>query len=231
MALPPQERYQYKPFVGSSHSWAFSQLKRHVSKGPVLDVGPGSGVFGQVLKAQNIGPLHAVEIDPEARAHAATIYDQVSDSIDTFAGNTYQAILLLDVLEHMANPLPFYNRCVEMLAPGGVVLVSVPNIAHWSVRFMLLMGRFEPAQRGILDGTHLKHFSRRGFRKLLDQRTELGKTITLGASIEPAEFVLPKWVWDNAAFRALSAGRTLFARALPGLMAFQHLGAFQKNPS
>jgi hypothetical protein len=91
------------------------------------------------------------------------------------------------------------------------------------VRFPLFfLGSFEYRSLGIMDGTHLQFFSRKGFLKLCRALPDC-KVIEASASIEPFELALPTWLSDNAIYRALLPIRHALARALPGLMAYQHL--------
>ncbi|MGO9233053.1 MAG: class I SAM-dependent methyltransferase [Methylocella sp.] len=70
-------------------------------------------------------------------------------------------LLFLDVLEHLPNPEKLLSRLTAELAPGGTVIVSLPNIAHLSVSIPLLFwGRFNYVDAGILDRTHLRFFVR-----------------------------------------------------------------------
>ncbi|MCI0351146.1 MAG: class I SAM-dependent methyltransferase, partial [Acidobacteriales bacterium] len=70
-------------------------------------------------------------------------------------------LLFLDVLEHLPNPEKLLRHLTAKLAPGGTVIVSLPNIAHLSVSIPLLVwGRFNYADAGILDRTHLRFFVR-----------------------------------------------------------------------
>jgi len=69
-------------------------------------------------------------------------------------------VLLADVLEHVAAPHGLLVKSREALRPGGSVIVSVPNIAHWSIRANLLRGHFDYQESGIMDATHLRWFTR-----------------------------------------------------------------------
>ncbi|HTL70394.1 MAG TPA: methionine biosynthesis protein MetW, partial [Candidatus Eisenbacteria bacterium] len=57
----------------------------------------------------------------------------------------------------------------DYLKPGGRIIVSIPNVAHWSVRLHLLTGRFDYGDKGILDKTHVRFFTLRTARNLLRQ--------------------------------------------------------------
>jgi 2-polyprenyl-3-methyl-5-hydroxy-6-metoxy-1,4-benzoquinol methylase len=78
-------------------------------------------------------------------------------------------LLFLDVLEHLPNPERLLRRLTAKLAPGGKVIVSLPNIAHLSVSIPLLIwGRFDYADAGILDRTHLRFFVRESALALMN---------------------------------------------------------------
>src|SRR5205823_320673 len=76
----------------------------------------------------------------------------------------------------------------ELLSPGGYIIVSVPNVANWRVRFGLFLGRFEYADYGILDRTHLRFFTRRTAYQLL---ADAGYRVTRA---EVAGYSLPHWL-------------------------------------
>ena len=231
----PLEKYVFKPLPGSSHRWAISLLENEVAGKRLLDIGAGGGGMGEALSAATLGSrgaseLTAVEIDNDARDAIAPIYNKgVHPSSTSLPDASYDVILLLDVLEHMAEPFTYMKEVERLLAPGGVAVISVPNVAHWSVRLSLFfLGRFEYASRGILDRTHLQFFTQKRFRSLLSTPSSC-RIETIAASIEPIELVLPSLITDNSAFRALSSIRVAVAQALPGLMAYQHLGIIRKS--
>jgi len=130
----------------------------------------------------------------------------------------------------MAEPEKFLQSAVNYLKPGGFILVSVPNIAHWSVRFQLLFGFFEYTNRGLLDRTHLQFFNLRRVRRL-GQNIPTVKAIEYNSSIEPLELLFPETITASSLFQLISRARLTVARALPGLCAFQHLCYLQKNAS
>ena len=72
---------------------------------------------------------------------------------------TFDYIILSDVIEHLRNPWQAMKNLAAFLKPGGAVVVSVPNVMHCSVFRMMLQGRWTYADAGILDRTHLRFFT------------------------------------------------------------------------
>ena len=227
MPLPPQERYVFKPSVGSSHAWALQHLSRVPADAAVLDVGPGSCAMGSYLKERGCRKLFAVEPDPSARAHAAGIYAEAREKLEEISQPSFDMVLLLDVLEHMADPGVFLRQVTARMNPEAAVLISVPNVAHWSVRLSLLCGRFEYSERGILDRTHLQFFTRRRLNRFLGDLPELS-VVERRASIAPYELLLPGAIGRSALFLAASRVRLAAAGLLPGPLAYQHLVAARR---
>jgi SAM-dependent methyltransferase len=79
----------------------------------------------------------------------------------------FDSVLLMDVLEHLPDPAPVLAEARRLLRPGGRLFVSVPNVANLTVRLALLFGRFEYGDRGIMDRTHLRFFTRKSALRML----------------------------------------------------------------
>jgi hypothetical protein len=104
------------------------------------------------------------------------------------------------------------------LAPGGEVIVSVPNVAHLWMRLSLAAGRFDYAERGILDRTHLRFFTQRSLRALLAGAGL--RVVRATATPVPLYQVVPERLHGQtlAAVHGVSAA---VARALPRLLGYQ----------
>ena len=132
----------------------------------VLDVGCNTGYVGRAAKEKLRVVFDGIEGDADAAARARETYREVL-SVDLSSpppwpgvGGPYDVVLALDVLEHLPEPVAALRGLAGLLAPAGRVVVSVPNVAHWSVRLGLLLGRFDYVETGILDRTHLRFFTR-----------------------------------------------------------------------
>jgi len=140
----------------------------------VLDVGCGAGQLGQALKEQVNREVMGIELDQEAAHIAATVLDQVICApVESVAleelGPPYDCIIFGDILEHLVDPWATLRRFATLLTPDGRIVASLPNVAHWSVVAGLLRGRWEYQDRGLLDRTHLRFFTRRSVTALFAQ--------------------------------------------------------------
>jgi SAM-dependent methyltransferase len=79
----------------------------------------------------------------------------------------YNTVLVGDTLEHLNDPKRMLRMIHEALPPGGLLLLSVPNVANLYVRLNLLFGNFPYADRGILDFTHRYFFTARSLRAMV----------------------------------------------------------------
>ena len=148
----------------NSHTMIHDIIVESVRGGDVriLEVGCAGGYFGEALKKRGF-EVWGVELSHQQAAEAARRIDHVYEgSIEAFLesdaakGAFFDFIIFGDVLEHLSNPVEVLRACADILAPGGMLLASIPNVAHLAVRLMLLEGRWEYASYGIMDDTHVR---------------------------------------------------------------------------
>jgi methionine biosynthesis protein MetW len=138
----------------------------------VLDVGCGSGVHGAELKRVHGHRVTGVDLSEKSIAKAKTrleeayVADVTRPELYPFFGSRrFDVIVFSDILEHLYDPASVLTSHYQLLAPGGHVLISLPNIAIWNVRLSVLAGRFEYQDTGTLDRTHIRFFTRSSFRR------------------------------------------------------------------
>ena len=133
----------------------------------ILDAGCGGGRNGELAKRAGAREVVGVELDAAAAARARERLDLVlQGDLATFdpavlGDEPFDAVLAVDVLEHMADPDAVLGRLVALVAPGGVVVASIPNVAHVWVIANLVMRRWPRNDSGIFDRTHLRFFAPR----------------------------------------------------------------------
>lgn len=141
-----------------------------------LDIGCASGRLGrQLLDAGLSGRCDGVEPNAQAAAQAAGQLHRVwnvpfESSLEQVRWPDYHLVIMADVLEHLLDPWQVLAELHQRMRSGAQLLLSVPNVRHKSVVLPLLFqGRFDYADAGILDRTHLHFFTRASVRDALSQ--------------------------------------------------------------
>jgi 2-polyprenyl-3-methyl-5-hydroxy-6-metoxy-1,4-benzoquinol methylase len=165
-------QYPIKHSLGSSHHLA-QQLVG--TRQEILEIGCGAGLLSRELQ-KNGNRVTGIDSAPEPQSSEtfeqyihADLDEDLRPALQELNGKRFGRVLLLDILEHLRNPERLLRQVREALTPQGQLIVSVPNVANLSVRMLLLFGRFEYKSRGILDGTHLRFFTRKTARRMLEQ--------------------------------------------------------------
>lgn len=221
--IPPdtsEARYEFKPFKYSSHYWILKIVERDREPVSILDVGTASGYLGKVWK--NSGHhVTGIEFDPAAAEKAKENYHSFTIAdIETFDFPYYQEfdyIVFADVLEHLREPAAVLRRCIPALKESGKIIISLPNVANWVIRLGLLFGRFDYADRGILDRTHLRFFTLRSAAELMSEAS--CEVLDVIPTPLPVQLVFP--FTENKFFRPLHEIHYALTRSWTKLFAYQ----------
>jgi 2-polyprenyl-3-methyl-5-hydroxy-6-metoxy-1,4-benzoquinol methylase len=219
--------YPVKESRYSSHDY----LRRWVgTKQQVLDVGCGEGFQAEQVAAlgNEVTGLDLVEhparIDRMRQYVRANLAEGLSQAIPAFDGRRFDKILLMDVIEHLPDPKRILEECRPLLSHNGQIILSLPNVANVTVRLSLLLGRFEYADRGLLDRTHLRFFTRKSARRLVAQS---GYEIVREAmTVMPVELTLglsPR----NPLMRGINLLLAAVTKLMPGLFGYQTIFALR----
>jgi SAM-dependent methyltransferase len=141
----------------------------------IVEIGCGEGFTLDHLKATGRCQWTCgIELFPDAARLARQRVDEV------YQGNVEQmhlpidpasvdAILCLDVLEHLIDPWSVIRKLHPLLKPGGILIASIPNVRHLRIVLPLLVkGRWEYTPSGLLDKTHLRFFTKRSAIALME---------------------------------------------------------------
>lgn len=192
-------------------------------RGRVLDLGCASGGLLALLRPR-AGHLAGLELSASAARAAAQVADVVvhgalEDPDLPFEAGSFDLVVLADVLEHLADPVAALRRAVAWTRPGGAVLLSVPNVAHWRARLTLARGRWPAEHSGTFDASHLRWFTHESVAMLL---VEAGLVEAQLDAIVPAlrnHLRLP----GRLERRAEPAWQAL-GRRMPALLGYQVIG-------
>lgn len=218
----PRQRYPWKEIPGSSHHVLLERIAACGEGLSVLDVGFGAGHLARRIRPR-CRYLAGIELDPAAAEEGAAFFDDplVDDVVRGLAGpwrEPFDVVVAGDVLEHLPEPERALALVRPLLKPDGFLLVSLPNVANVTVRLGLLFGRFPSADRGILDRTHLRFFTRRTGRELLHSHGF--RVVRETPTAMPVELALPLLGRSPLAPAVRSCAR-LLSSAWPGMFGYQ----------
>lgn len=214
------EKYVWKEIPGSSHDVLRRCIRRLPPGRRLLDLGAAGGHLGRAVR-DRCAYVAGVEPDPGVPEASREGYDDWRRTDALNAGDwaePFDVVVCADVLEHLPDPERLLARIAGWLSSGGTLLASLPNVANLQVRGGLLFGRFEYAERGILDRTHLRFYTRRSARRLLEGAGF--RVVAEEATAMPYELAFPAlargpWRRPVRAFAGASA------RLLPTLFGYQ----------
>jgi methionine biosynthesis protein MetW len=189
----------------------------------VLDVGCGTGSVAVIANRDRNNTVIGIEPDSQradvARSRGLTVYTGFLDDAFLAAHEPFDVVMASDVLEHTASPAELLKLMTMAIKPDGIVLVSVPNIAHWSVRLNLLRGRFDHEPVGIMDATHLRWFTARTISSLFEQSGLQVIEMRQTAGVTLPVYGRGVWRWKRGKWRAIRG----LTRAFPLLFGVQHV--------
>lgn len=138
----------------------------------ILEFGCGEAPLGAALKARQKCRVAGIELDPRSAAIARKRIDAVYQGdvreIVSILDESYDWIVGGDIVEHLDEPWSFLAELRRISAPGGHLLLSLPNLANASVVGELLRGRFDYVYMGLTCAGHLRFFTRRSIEEMLE---------------------------------------------------------------
>jgi 2-polyprenyl-3-methyl-5-hydroxy-6-metoxy-1,4-benzoquinol methylase len=182
----------------------------------VLDVGCASGYLAEQYAARGCR-VFGIESDAANAERArrfceSVVVGDIENANDRAElPGPFDFVVFGDVLEHLRDPWTVLAATRTLLADDARVIVSIPNIAHWSARREILLGRFPYAESGLFDRTHLRFFTRASARALAQ---------TTGYDVEREQFTRWRLPFQRK-FKSLKRWEASLARRWPALFAFQ----------
>jgi O-antigen biosynthesis protein len=176
-------KYNYEVDLSVDNS--ASQIINLISNASrVLEFGCASGYMTKILKEVKSCVIDCVEINEQDAEIAKAYCDKmlVGDleliDFNILDGwGKYDYIIFADVLEHLKNPEKVLEKCKMLLKENGEILSSIPNVAHASIVFNLLDGKFQYQRIGLLDNTHLKLFTKKTILELFEESGYMARVV------------------------------------------------------
>jgi 2-polyprenyl-3-methyl-5-hydroxy-6-metoxy-1,4-benzoquinol methylase len=149
--------------------------------GSLLELGCGEGALGVLVKERQRCRVIGIELDRDAAAVARRRLD------DVYTGDVRHLLEILDerfecvvgseIVEHVDDPWTLLSAIRRVTAPGGHLVLSIPNLANASIILDLIRGRFDYAYIGLTCAGHLRFFTRKSIAEMLEISGWITETI------------------------------------------------------
>jgi 2-polyprenyl-3-methyl-5-hydroxy-6-metoxy-1,4-benzoquinol methylase len=139
-----REYYGGRPVHGlpGTHEQASTLLKRHLPPpARVLDLGGGTGAFASRLRDEGY-EVTLADLDPPEDLGVRTVRLDLNDtsSHGVLEGGAYDAVVCIEVIEHLENPIQLLRSAMRFTRDGGLLLVTTPNVVDLDSRVRFLLG-------------------------------------------------------------------------------------------
>ena len=187
----------------------------------VLDCGCGAGDNARLLGMRG-ATVTAITASPAEEQEASKYCEKVlladlNQGIPAEARSEFDVVMFSHVLEHLLDPAKALRDAARVLKKGGVLAVALPNVLTWRIRLQFLLGRFEYANGGIMDDTHVRFYTFDSGRRLL-------QTNGFDVVLARAEGSFPLWIGRKILPAQVRQAVDRWAsKCFPGLFGFQLL--------
>ena len=148
-------------------------VRRHVSR--AFELGCGTGAFASHLAVRGIdvtgvdpsksGVTIANNAHPGLRIEVGSSHEDLRSRFGTFP-----AVISLEVVEHVYYPRRFARCIADLLEPRGVALITTPYHGYWKNLLMAITGRMDAHFTALWDDGHIKFWSRKSLKILLEEQ-------------------------------------------------------------
>lgn len=165
-------KYQYE--ISNDPRTSHGRILAHIPRGAtVLECGCATGYMTRYLGQEMGCRVSIIEYEQEAYEIAkqyavdGLCCDLMGQEwLSHFTGQQFDVILFVDVLEHLSAPEKVLASAATLLKDDGLILVSIPNVAHNDIILKLLHNRWDYTRTGLLDDTHIHFWGAENLKEL-----------------------------------------------------------------
>lgn len=133
----------------------------------ILELGCATGFMSQYFKKKLHCQVVGVDVNPLVKPTICGDLATKSTQAKIIKAGSFDVVFASAILEHLVQPEVLLQFIKQVLKPKGMLIATVPNVAHWRQRLNILQGRWQYEDYGLLDRTHLRFFNYFTFQKLI----------------------------------------------------------------
>ncbi|MEG9328822.1 class I SAM-dependent methyltransferase [Salinimicrobium catena] len=166
----------------------------------IIDVGCGNGSFASGIRKESGAEVWGVEYTKEGAQEAEKVLDKVfsgscEENLKSLPDHYFDVAFFNDVLEHMPDPAKLLSEFKLKMAPGGIVISSIPNIRYHNALLPILFKKdFRYKSSGVMDYTHLRFFTSKSITRLFEEQgyeVIVHEGINRSKSLKPVLYNIP----------------------------------------
>lgn len=157
----------------------------------VIDIGCGNGAFSAALAAHGFdvtgldSSASGIKIATEAYPELAFKKHDINEPLPRELHSQFDAVVSVEVIEHLFRPRELLKRASEALHPSGMVALTTPYHGYLKNLAIALLGGFDHHVHPLRDYGHIKFFSRKTIRNLIEETGFAVDQITSVGRIRP----------------------------------------------
>jgi 2-polyprenyl-6-hydroxyphenyl methylase/3-demethylubiquinone-9 3-methyltransferase len=176
ISLAADEFVWSNPELSGAHSYLSAptiRILKSFRARKVLDLGCGNGAFAALLAANNFlvsgcdGSGSGIRLARTAFPNIAFFQHDLSKALPPWHAGLYDAVVSLEVIEHLFFPRLLPARAFQELRPGGLFIVTTPFHGYWKNLALAITNKFDEHWHPLRDFGHIKFFSKRTLLSLL----------------------------------------------------------------
>jgi len=170
--------------AGFSHSYLVDPvadfLRRTPNNSALLDVGCGNGSMCKEIKASRPDlRVYGTELSQSGVAVASKdprgVTFREGSAYDSFTSifpeeKHFDAIMSVEVVEHLFEPRRFVASAADALRPGGILVLTTPYHGYLKNLTMAVTGKLDAHFTALWDGGHIKFWSKKTLTQLLEEK-------------------------------------------------------------
>lgn len=165
------------PPMTHAYLWdpVLANLRRYIPKGRILDAGCGNGSFCNALVQAGGYEVNGIDLSETGIEIAKRTVPKatfkllsVQEDLVSIFGGPFDAVITLEVIEHLYSPKQFVQGMYRALRPGGLLIVSTPYHGYLKNLVLAASGKLDKHFTVHWEGGHIKFFSRKSLSKLLE---------------------------------------------------------------